>query len=550
MTTRRFFEILPAALAWGTLVGMVVFSWLIPAWMAVFIILFDTYWLLKTVYMSFHLRSTYITMRRNMKTDWIGKLEDSRIANRESRIIQEPDRVPVMSTDWQDIYHLVILPMYHEPYEIVRETFESLMAAHYPKEKMIVVLGLEERGGAGARATGERIEKEYDGKFFKFLATVHPKDLPGEIPGKSSNQSWAAKEAKEKIIDPMIFDRESRIANRESLRHEGGVMEKEKGTIRYQNFLVSVFDIDTQPYPEYFGRVTHAFLTSPDPLRAIYQPVPLFVNNIYDAPAPSRVSSFSASFWQMMQQARPECLTSFSSQTLPLTAVLDIGYWQKDIVSEDSRVFWQGFLRYHGDFRVEPLCYPVSMDANVAPTFWGTIKNIYKQQRRWGWGVENVPYMFLGFRRDPLIPKAKKRYWSFNILESFHSLATNSIMIFALGWLPLLLGGNHFNTTVLSYSLPRITRFIVQLSIFGLSGSAIMGVLLLPRKSGGTSAIDYFLYIIQWALVPVTLTLFGAIPALEAQTRLALGGKWRLGFWVTPKSRKAEIRDARDGIRE
>ena len=88
--------------------------------------------------------------------------------------------------------------------------------------------------------------------------------------------------------------------------------------------------------------------------------------------------------------------------------LLDIGFWQKDIVSEDSRIFWQGYLRYHGDFRVEPLFYPISMDANVAPTFWATMKNLYKQQRRWGWGCENIPYMLEGFRRDPAIPSAQK----------------------------------------------------------------------------------------------------------------------------------------------
>ena len=150
------------------------------------------------------------------------------------------------------------------------------------------------------------------------------------------------------------------------------------------------------------------FLKAENRSHAIYQPIPLFTNNVYEAPMLARVVAFSTTFWQMMQQSRPERLTSFSSQSIPLSTLLEIGWWHKDIVSEDSRIFWQGFLRYHGDFRVEPLFYPVSMDVNVAPTFWDTMMNIYKQQRRWGWGCENIPYMMEGFRNDPLIPAAKK----------------------------------------------------------------------------------------------------------------------------------------------
>jgi hypothetical protein len=180
------------------------------------------------------------------------------------------------------------------------------------------------------------------------------------------------------------------------------------------------------------------------------------------------------------------------------------------------------------------------MDVNVAPTFWGTMVNIYKQQRRWGWGCENIPYMLDGFRHDPQIPEGKKRYWTFNSIEGFHSWATNSLIIFALGWLPLVLGGRHFGNSVLSYNLPHITRFIVTLSMVGVASSAVLSVLLLPKKPGGLTAVDYLIFVLQWALMPFTLIIFGAFPGLEAQTRLMLGGRWRLGFWVTPKGRYRE----------
>jgi cellulose synthase/poly-beta-1,6-N-acetylglucosamine synthase-like glycosyltransferase len=493
---KRFFEMLPGILAWLTLILMVVFSWLLPVWASIFIILFDIYWVLKTVYLSLHLRATFMEMRRVMKVDWIARIREE---------------FSGASPSLDDLYHLVILPMYNEPYEVVRESFESLTRVNYAKEKLLVVLALEEMGGDEAREVGKKIESDYAGKFGKFLVTHHPGGLTGETPGKGSNEAWAGAQAKREIIDAR------------GLAHE--------------NVLVSVFDIDTQVFPEYFSRLAYVYMKAENRLRAIYQPIPFFTNNIYEAPALARVVAFSTTFWQMMQQSRPERLTSFSSQSIPLTTLLEIGWWQKDIVSEDSRIFWQGYLRYHSDFRVEPLFYPVSMDANVAPTFWKTMKNIYKQQRRWGWGCENIPYMLEGFRHDPQISKKKKRYWTFNVIEGFHSWATNSLIIFALGWLPLALGGRHFGHSILSYNLPPITRFIVSLSMIGVASSAILSLMLLPKKPGGLGMKDYLIFILQWILMPFTLIIFGAFPGLEAQTRLMLGGKFKLGFWVTPKGR-------------
>jgi cellulose synthase/poly-beta-1,6-N-acetylglucosamine synthase-like glycosyltransferase len=524
----RLFEILPGALAWLTLVLVVVFSSRLPAFVAVFIILFDIYWLLKTVYLSLHLRSTFSAMRANLKIDWARRLKElSRVGP------PTPDQsVGASELHWQDVYHLIILPMYREPYEVVRESFESLVRVNYPKDKLLVVLATEEAAGEHAKFVAQKIKGEFGGKFFRFLVTTHPMGLPGEISGKGANETWAAKEAKRLIIDPLV-NTQTNVYN---LQRKSALSQR-KSALRYENILVSVFDIDTQVFPEYFGRLSYVFLTSENRERAIYQPIPLFTNNVYKASAFARVVSFSATFWQMMQQSRPERLTSFSSQSIPFNVLVDIGFWQKDIVSEDSRIFWQCYLHYHGDFSVKPLLYPVSMDANVAPTFWGTVKNIYRQQRRWGWGCENIPYMLDGFRKDDKIPAKKKWYWTFNVIEGFHSWATNSLMIFALGWLPVVLGGRLFNYTLLSYGLPQVTRFIISLSMIGIASSAVLGILLLPPRPKWFRARHYLIYFFQWLLIPLTLTVFGALPGLEAQTRLALGGRFRLGFWVTPKTR-------------
>jgi cellulose synthase/poly-beta-1,6-N-acetylglucosamine synthase-like glycosyltransferase len=496
----RFFELLPATLAWGTLIAIVLASWLIPVWAAIFIILFDTYWLLKSVFLAFHLRSTYQRLRENLKVDWLAKIKSLRA---------DEITTPGVSS-WEDIRHLIMLPMYSEPYELVRESFKSLATANYPLKKFDITLALEGRAGADAQLTAKKIEEEFGSLFASFLITVHPENQPGEIPGKGSNEAYAGKFA---------------------------VAALEKEGIDPRHVIVSVFDVDTQIPSGYFGRVAHAYLTSPEPLRKIYQPVPFFTNNVYDTPALGRVIAWSCTFWQMMQQSRPERLTTFSSQAAPLQLLIDVGFWHKDVVSEDSRIFWQAYFRYDGDFSVIPLSYPVYMDANVVPSFWKTLLNLYKQQRRWGWGVENVPYMLSGFIGNKKIALRKKAYWTFSALEGFHSWATNSIMIFALGWLPLMLGGAVFNDSLLSYNLPRITRSVITLSMVTIVSSAIMAIVLLPPRPKGFKTRQYAWFVLQWLLLPVSLIIFGAFPGLEAQTRLALGGRFRLGFWVTPKTR-------------
>lgn len=495
---RRFFEIVPGFSAWLTVVLMFALSWLIPTAMAVFIIFFDIYWLLKTVYLSFHLRATFKKMNENLKIDWLRKLTTDY-------------GLRTTAKNWLGIYHLVIFPMHKEPYEVIKESFESLAKARYPKDKFITVLAVEKRAGTSDQETAIKIQKDFGAEFFRFLITTHPADLDGEIPGKGANETWAAKETKKLIIDPL--------------------------KIPYENILVSVFDIDTQIPPDYFSRLAYVFLTCKNPQRSSFQPIPFFTNNIFQTPALGRVIAFSSTFWQMMQQSRPERLTTFSSHSMPFKALVEIGFWNTGIVSEDSQVFWQCFLHYDGDWRVESLFYPVSMDANTAPRLWQTMLNLYKQQRRWAWGCENISYMMDGFAKNRKIPFRKKLYWGFNSIEGFHSWATNALMIFALGWLPLTFGGADFNFTLLSHNLPQTSRWILTLAMFGIATSAILSIVLLPPKPDWFRRRHYLLYFFQWLLMPITLIIFGAFPALDAQTRLMLGGKFRLGFWVTPKHR-------------
>lgn len=486
----RFLEIFPGVLAWGTFAFAVVASWFVPSFAAFFILSFVLYWLLRVLYFAFHLRAGYRKTKAHEKIDWLQKLKE----------------IP----DWENLYHLVVIPTHIEPLQILRETFQGICNSDYPKEKLMVVLGIEERAGEEGKQRAQAIEQEFGADFFRFLITVHPADLPGEIAGKGANETWAVKKAKEEIIDPLH--------------------------IPYENIIVSSLDADTVVFPRYLSCLAHHYCTSLDPLHYSYQPVPLFINNIWQASTLSRLFAFATTFWFLMNQERPEKLSTFSSHSMAFKTLVEVGYRQVNYAVDDSRIFWQCFLHYNGNYSVQPLYYPVSMDANCAPTFLGTIRNIYKQQQRWAYGVADVPYFLYGFLKNKKIPLKKKISLSFDRIESYWSWATASLLIFLLGWLPLALGGDVFTQTLLSYNLPRLTSWILTIMMIGLVWSAFLSIVFLPPRPINYGKWHALWLVLQWIFLP-PIMIFFAIPALDAQTRLLLG-KY-MGFWSTPKYREA-----------
>ncbi len=172
------------------------------------------------------------------------------------------------------------------------------------------------------------------------------------------------------------------------------------------------------------------------------------------------------------------------------------------------------------------------MDAIYADTIWETLKNQYLQKRRWAWGVEHFPYLVKECLRHPEIPFFKKWSLVFRHLEGHISWASASLIIALGGWWPFLLNP-YFRTSILSFYLPFFAQRLLTLTWIGILISGWVSILLLPprpKKFGRIKTLGVFL---SWVFVPITAIFFGALPALDAQTRLMLG-KY-LGFWVTPK---------------
>ncbi|MBI4359250.1 MAG: glycosyltransferase family 2 protein [Candidatus Nealsonbacteria bacterium] len=486
----RFLEILPGAVSWLTIFLAIFLSWWQPFFVATFILVFDLYWFFRAIYFSFHLHSSYQKMEEHKKIDWLSRVKQ----------IQ----------GWEEIHHLCLFTLCREPLSVVRDAFLSLAQTDYPKEKILVVLSAEESCRSETQATVDKIQAEFGQQFGHFLVTWHPQGLAGEITGKGSNDRWAEVRAKEEVVD--------------------------RRKIPYEKVVVSFFDVDTCLFPKYFSCLSWHYLTAASPYRTSFQPIPLFINNIWQAPIFSRTFALSSTFWSTLSQERPEKLITFSSHAMSFQALAEVGFKQANIVSDDSRIFWQSFLQFNSDYQVQPLYYPVGMDANVAPTFRRTLINIYKQQRRWAYGVDEIPYVFFNFLQNKKISLKKKLSQGFFLFESHWSWATSALLIFLLGWLPLALGGERFSQTLIAHNLPHTTSRLMTIAMVGLFSSIYFSFSLLPPRPKAVGRLKYLVFILEWLILPSAMLFFWTVPALDAQTRLMLG-KY-LGFWPTEKHRQ------------
>jgi cellulose synthase/poly-beta-1,6-N-acetylglucosamine synthase-like glycosyltransferase len=221
---------------------------------------------------------------------------------------------------------------------------------------------------------------------------------------------------------------------------------------------------------------------------------------------------------------------------MPFQALVDVGFWQNDIVTEDSRICLQCFQHYDGDYEVTPMYIPVSMDVVLGKSIWETMKSQYVQQRRWAYGVENFPYMAWNFIPNTRMPLAKKLRYMWNQTEGVYSWATAPILILILGRLPLWLLNNAERQTALALNTPYILEILMRISLIGIIVAAFLGSTLLPKRPSDVPIRRILYMVLQWPLLIVSMIVFGAIPATDAQTRLMLGRY--LGFDVTRKFRK------------
>lgn len=521
----RFFEILPGALSYGAIILLFLLSWLDPVLGAIYLFIIIASTLVKAVGVAYRTIQGYAVIKRAGRVDWRHRLEDlshphaayERLrgdAPRSYHATEHLENLRLMAAmpqeypDPTDIYHVVIIAAYNESIDVIRPSIAAIKKSTFPNDHIIVALAYEERGGAAMAATASQLYAEFQDSFQKFLLVPHPDNLPGEIVGKGPNLTYAG--------------------------HAVADYVKERG-LPVENIIVTSLDSDNRMAPKYLDSVAYEFVTHPDRQHLSYQPISLFMNNIWDAPAPMRVIAVSNSFFNVISTMRPHVLRNFASHSQPLQALIAMDFWSKRTIVEDGHQYWRSLFFFRGDYAVLPIRIPIYQDAVIDETFWKTVKAQFVQVRRWYYGASDVAYVGVRLftkRSERPVPFMQlfPKFW--RLLDGHVTLAMLAPIVAFGGWVPMIM--NLSAHTMVAYNLPNIVSVVETFASVGLIITVLVSLRMLPPRPAKYRKGKSLLMVLQWILMPVTSIIYQSLAAFYAQTRLMLG-RYMEKFDVTKK---------------
>jgi cellulose synthase/poly-beta-1,6-N-acetylglucosamine synthase-like glycosyltransferase len=412
------------------------------------------------------------------------------------------------------IHHVVVIPNYREPFEILRRTLDRLSRHAGARQCLTVVLGMEERE-EGAHEKAEILRRLYGEAFAHMLVTFHPAGLPGELAGKGSNLAWAVRAARRTLVNEL--------------------------GVPLDDVVLTICDADSLLHPGYLGELARAFLADPDRHRRFWH-APLFAtNNVWSVPALLRLLLFSSGSVRLGELVNPLAWSlPVSTYSLSLRLADEAGYWDPFVISEDWHMYLRCFFATGGRVRLQVVYLPTTIDAPTGATLREAMKNLYQQQKRHSWGAEDVGYILQQWRRSPAVDWRAKLVALSWVLHH-HLLRSTSWFILAFGTLASRVVGEPLVITLPNPSADLSTvRFVNALG--GLGGVAMWAVersRWLP--DGDRWVTDLVREVIAWVALPMLVLAFSTLPGLHAQTQMMFG------HWLT--YRRTTKGASRDGSR-
>ncbi|HUS83021.1 MAG TPA: glycosyltransferase family 2 protein [Dehalococcoidia bacterium] len=499
---QRALEIMPGAVALLIITSFIWGSIFFPLPFALALSAFYIYWIWRSFNTAIHVTRGRSILKKNAEVDWRQRYNEA--AAKGKAFLR-----------WEEVRHVVIIPSYKETVEKLSTTLETLANQSLSADKLVVVLALE-GAEAEAPAKAAALREKYGDRFMLFFPTFHPPNIPGEIKGKSSNENWAARIAKRRLVDEIGYDLDL--------------------------LTVTSCDADTQFPPGYYACLTYKFATNAKRYRRFWQAPIFYYNNVWEVPAPLRLPNSLGGLNHLAKLTRKYCvLFPQSTYSLSLRMAHEVDYWDPDIISEDWHMFLKCFFHCGGTVDVEPIFLPVGNDGVRVSSYFRTFWEHYQQARRHAWGACDIPYAIKKCLAHPEIRLRTRLRRTWGIIEN-HVLWSSQWFLISVPAGLYLLSQFHLGPNIVfgpqidvgSLSFPAWSGAMLKPCLAPLIVMIICDMAMRPSRPKGFSRWLYPVQFAQWAMMAVITFLFNALPALDSQMRLLIGK--RLEYKVTEKA--------------
>ncbi|MDB5170830.1 MAG: conserved rane protein of unknown function [Candidatus Saccharibacteria bacterium] len=510
----RFFEILPGTLSWTLLFLPLILSFINVTVAVFFILAYLLVFFVRSIAYSIRSIAGYRTMKHHLKLDWNGMAADIEAGEVTGPTIERPKwhhknlsrlGVRVRQVKPSQLTHAVIIATVNESREVLEPTIQAVIDSDYDTQKMILVIAYEGRAGKEAEDRVQELIKLYGDKFQHAMAVMHPSNIPGEIIGKGGNVTHAGRALQKYLVAEKIDP---------------------------EDVIVTTLDADNRPDKRYFAALSYLFCVVPDPSKASYQPLPMFTNNIWDAPTLMRVVATGNNLFYIVGTQRPHLARNFSAHAQPMQALIDMDFWSVRTIVEDGHHFWRSYFHFDGDYRVYPLSIPIYQDAVLAEGYLRTLRAQFVQLRRWTYGASDIAYIASkGFWHKNKAPKLDVLAKLMRSIEGHVSWATGTLLIYFAAFVPPLIAPQ----SLAANELPLIVSRVQKIGIIGLLISVYVCMVTLPPRPARYRRHRSVLMLTQWIFLPVTSVCYGALAAFNSQTRLMFK-RYLSKFDVTEKA--------------
>ena len=421
----------------------------------------------------------------------------------------------------ENIFQVVIFATYNENYEVLIRSLEYLYKSKWNLGKMLIVISQEDRMGKEHNDNVSNQINKLDWINSKtslipyklnILITQHPDGIEGEIKGKASNEGWGTRQAHKYLISKQID---------------------------LDLVLVTSLDADSHIQPLFFQHLAIRFCLSPNRHQTGYQPVHIYSNNFFDIGFWPKIVSLQTTIYNLINLNLSGETHFFAIYSIPLKTLIEVDFWVRDVIAEDSLLFDKCLIHYDGDFKVVPHYGVFEGDGAESDDYLEEIIGQYKQLQRWAWGgVEGFPYLFDRFMKSDSKFELRKRLRWLYLRYTNHIFWATSPFIFGFGaFLPLFFYTGDVSNFNAGQNLIIFSQYFSYLSIiFSLVFVYFTFNLTITsynKKKNQKINFKQVLEIIFQCLISPVIFLVMGLPALDAQLR-GLTGNY-LGYWVTPK---------------